>query len=267
MARTRSSVRKPSQQTCSISAPLHPGTDLPRQVHQPEKATRRSAPPSPARPRSAKAGARDAGRGHPPFPSLPPRPRKTGRAPGPAGPQTCADSQDNRSEPCSRSSIQEDCAAADSVCSSLNFSAHATRERQSNWSDHDDGRHHGDDRIDRRAPVARFHRRRHVGAEARQLDVLVEHGDRLALRDEEPPAAEAHHRVPHQPRWPEAGNSSLAKRCQRLRPVHAGSFLQLRRDRDERVVKAEGHVPRLRGKRWRRCWRIPRPAGCRETGR
>jgi hypothetical protein len=87
----------------------------------------------------------------------------------------------------------------------------------------------------------------HVRSQTVLLDSLVQHRDGFALRDEEPAAAKAHHRVPHQADR-RRRELDLGEPLPAIELVDRRRFLQLRGDGDERVVEAERHVPRLRGK-------------------
>ncbi len=94
--------------------------------------------------------------------------------------------------------------------------------------------------------VALLHGRRHVGAQPRQLDVAVHHADGLALRDEEPAAAEGHHGVPDQA-VRRGGKFDRAKALPAREAIGRGRFLHVGRNGDHGVVEAEGHVPHLPG--------------------
>jgi hypothetical protein len=87
---------------------------------------------------------------------------------------------------------------------------------------------------------------RDVGADAGQRDRLVAHGDRLGRDHEEPCARHRHHHVPYEARhreWHIKAPETLPRR----KVKRLGSFFQIAWNRDQRLIEAERHVPRLAG--------------------
>ena len=114
--------------------------------------------------------------------------------------------------------------------------------------DHED--HHGDDGDDHLAEGALLHRRAHVAADAREvLGVPLPWMNTVtasdAVRKNHPPPIDI---IMFQTRpIMELGHVELPEPLPLGEPVHARRLVELGGLRDQRVVEAECHVPRLRG--------------------
>src|SRR5271165_6514851 len=105
-------------------------------------------------------------------------------------------------------------------------------------------REHRNDGPDGGGVVSFFDCRCHVGAEPRQLDVLVQNRDCLTLGHKEPTASKRHHGIPdqamHRRRYLERSEPLPGRE-----PKVGCSLLQIIRDGDHRMVKAKRHIPNL----------------------
>ena len=115
-------------------------------------------------------------------------------------------------------------------------------EQEVHAEHHDDHHDDGQEHVTELTVLARG---ADVAPDARQHVTLPVHRDQFRRGQEEPAAAEAHHPVPDESDH-RAGNVELPEPLPLRQPHEARRFVEVGRLRDERVVEAERHVPRLR---------------------
>jgi hypothetical protein len=103
---------------------------------------------------------------------------------------------------------------------------------------------HRQDRPADRAKVTVFDRRRHVRADARELDLQSADRDRLRGNNKEPAARHRYHRVPNQAGHRE-GNLEAPKPLPAGQPKGTAHFFEIGWNRAQRLIEAKGHIPCL----------------------
>ena len=108
----------------------------------------------------------------------------------------------------------------------------------------DDHQRHRQDRPELRGDISLVGRTLHVRADARQSKRFLFQLESFARIEEEPPSRHAHHAVPDEPQCGK-GELQLRESIEPREAIDRRHLALFQRDRHQRVVEAEGHVPRL----------------------